>query len=85
MYAKAREKYELQDHYASDELATTLAAGGFALDAGSGCYYSASSGLWCAFRVEPSRGEAREHHRGPRRGLFVEPSVEPFAVVGETL
>ena len=40
------EKYELQDHYASDELATTLAAGGFALDAGSGCYYNASSGLW---------------------------------------
>ena len=38
-----------------------------------------------AHQHDDERGEAREHHRGPRRGLFVEPSVEPFAVVGEPL
>ena len=77
------EKYELQDHYASDELATTLAAGGFALDAGSGCYYNASSGLWFDARTGPrctgrrARGGAASTTAGTRaRGRAVLPAGE---------
>ena len=75
------EKYELQDHYASDELATTLAAGGFALDAGSGCYYNASSGLWFDARTAlywpAARGGAASTTAGTRaRGRAVLPAGE---------